>query len=354
MSFKPTKVTLIILSVIAIGAISGFISTYTRSFTLTPQETEIADNLSEEILSDDQACSFERIFYKIGTIDAEFGIPKEDFSEIIKEAEAIWENTAGSDIFSTDNSIKSMAINLVFDERQARTLELKERMEGISSTEEKYNALKEEHSKLLESLSIMSGEIESSKSRYDLTEEVYLLESFRYEERVAIYEKDVAYWNSSGGAPANEYNRLITEKAELDTLREQMIESEKHLALLIEEINKKVAIYNELAHQVNTIAGMLNRLAESLSMSVASYNRIAVTGEEFAAGTYKTNGIQRSIDIYQFYDRTELTLIIAHEMGHALGLSHGVIEDSIMYPKIKAQTKKLSEEDVSLLTGVCK
>jgi hypothetical protein len=137
-------------------------------------------------------------------------------------------------------------------------------------------------------------------------------------------------------------------------LYEEITGEESRLNALAEEINKEVAGYNEFAGRVNMFAGIVNRLAGSLNAGIVSYNRLASDREEFAAGTYRVENGEKSISIYQFYDYRELVVIIAHELGHALGLGHGTEEDSIMYPKIGSQTGKLSDEDVSLLMAVCR
>lgn len=300
------------------------------------------------------SCSIGEIPYVIGTIDPEFGVSREVFSEAVKEAEAIWEKAAGKNIFTVSSSPPTMVVSLVFDERQAETLELKERLAGIGSAEEKYEAIKSEYQGLVSGIAPMSSEINSLKERYSLMEEDLFVTAGLYEGKRKSYEEDVAYWNSRGGAPKPEYERLMLEKGEIDILFNQIKVKEEQFKALGAEINGKVTAYNELAGRINTVAGILNRLAESVNAGIASYNRLAADREEFVTGVYRIEGSKRSIDIYQFYDYRDLVIIIAHEMGHSLGLSHGESEDSIMYPKIKSQEAGLSEEDISLLKEACR
>ena len=62
------------------------------------------------------------IFYDIGEFDNRFGINKDKFLTTTKEAEAIWENKTGRNLFEYRPSSK-FTINLVFDERQDSTIE---------------------------------------------------------------------------------------------------------------------------------------------------------------------------------------------------------------------------------------
>lgn len=299
------------------------------------------------------SCSIGGIPYVIGRIDPEFGVSKELFSKAVKEAEDIWETTADIDIFKATASPSAVSVSLVFDERQAETLDLKRRLENITSAEEKYEAMKSEYQELAARMAPMLGEIDSLKERHSLMEEDLYITVNLYENRRKAYEEKVIYWNSRGGAPAYEYEQLSREKKEIDILFAQISAKDAEFKALGEDINGKVYAYNELAGQINMVAGMMNRFAESLNAGIASYNRVSADREEFVTGIYRTEGDSRAIEVYQFYDYRDLVIILAHEMGHALGLPHGESENSIMYSRIKSQEPKLSSEDVSLLKSAC-
>ena len=64
------------------------------------------------------------IMYTIGTFDGRFGLSRQTFLSVIKEAETIWEKPVGKDLFAyaDDGSLK---INLIYDYRQQATSKLK-------------------------------------------------------------------------------------------------------------------------------------------------------------------------------------------------------------------------------------
>jgi predicted nucleic acid-binding Zn-ribbon protein len=311
------------------------------------------DVFSEKKVS---SCRFDEITYQIGEIDPGFGISEDVFKKAIEEAEDIWESATGRNIFvekENNNSSEALVFRLIFDDRQAGTFELKELFKGISSAEDRYVKIKEEYESLATQIIPVETELESLKREYSLLQEDLFVTVSLYNQRKSEYEEEVVFWNNQGGAPEKEYERLLDEKNDIDILYRQIIAKEEQFLSLQNELNSKVGEYNEIAGKINTFAGIMNRLASSINKDVSVYNRLQADREEFVTGTYREEGGTKSIEVYQFFDHKELVIILAHEMGHALGLGHALSEDSIMYPKITYQEAKLSEEDIMLLKSVC-
>src|SRR5574338_537190 len=66
------------------------------------------------------------LFYTIGTIDKEHGLSKEDFINLLKKAEGVWEEPLGKNLFEYKENAQ-LTVNLRFDERQAELLRLAEK-----------------------------------------------------------------------------------------------------------------------------------------------------------------------------------------------------------------------------------
>ncbi len=164
-------------------------------------------------------------------------------------------------------------------------------------------------------------EVESLDSQYTNLEREYNSKLSSYNTRSFSYDVDVGYWNSVGGAPSDEYYRLEREKN----------------------------ILEQMQIEVNSLVEKLNNLAEKINLAVKDLDE---WGGEFDQGEYYGDGI----NIYQFYSRSDLKLVLAHELGHALDLNHVEGSSSIMYYLMEDQDLNnlhLTDQDWQELRSVC-
>lgn len=266
------------------------------------------------------------ITYSLATFDTEFGISKEDFLGAIEEAESIWENALGKELFTYKPSDGILKINLIYDYRQIATEELSNLDTTIVSTKTSYNNLKSQYLNL--------------KSQYTKMLATYNSKLANFNEKSKEYQKNVNYWNSIGGAPRNEYEALQKEKLALQSEFEQLKSKETEI--------------NTLSAQINKLVINLNRIANDLNLNVAKYNTIgSARGESFKEGVYTSNGFDQQIDIYEFNNHDKLVRVLTHELGHALGLEHTDDKTAIMYSQNVGDTATLSKTDIEMLQKKC-
>ncbi|MBI4225347.1 MAG: matrixin family metalloprotease [Candidatus Sungbacteria bacterium] len=280
------------------------------------------------------------ITYAIDAFDSRFGISKSDFLRAIQAAEQIWEKPIGRDLFahasSTSTSFDSaqdklpragnLKINLIYDARQQATETLRAYGITIRDSKESYAALKTSYEALL---------AEHSRDKAIFDAEITALN-----QREDKYNEEVAMWNSRGGAPKEEYDRLNAEKAEINALIAKA-------DMMRGELNAKV-------DRINAMVLVLNRLAATLNLQVAQYNEIgSAGGTEFEEGVYRSGPDGQKIDIYQFDDRAKLVRVLAHELGHALGIDHLADPKAIMYRLNQGTNEKLTPDDLAALKKRC-
>jgi len=254
------------------------------------------------------------VTYTITSIDESYDLEEVELISIIDDAANIWEEEIGYPVFTHTNNDADVEVNLIFDERQESTLRERDAREALENKEDSIESIQE-------SLKRDSREIDRIKSEFTALQRSYESEK----QRLAGLR----------GNP-EQYN---TQVARVNSLVSQISSKQAQLNNLITSYNARVSDADKKVKDFNNTVGLYN-------------NNYAGEGESFDKGDYGS-GV---LNLYQYEDRGDLVLLVAHELGHVLGIGHVENSRSIMHFSLEDQNSKritLTDEDKAALVSVC-
>jgi hypothetical protein len=263
--------------------------------------------------------------YRINSIDERFGLSRQEVADAVHEAVAMWEKALGHEIFREDPH-GSIEIDLVYDNRQAVVDDLKNIGRSIDDAKASYDDLMNLYNDL-------KPEVARKNVAYSVQYNAYL-------GHLNAYRADLDAESKNDSVSREAFQSLSRRKQSLDAELEGLKAQQADLQKTVDDLNTLVAEIGSTASNHNS--------------QVMSYKNTCneMTGD-IASGRYERTMFRESITIFQFSSRNTLVRTLAHEFGHARGLEHSKNPDSIMYYRIRSDSKGLAPEDIAAMQARC-
>lgn len=264
----------------------------------------------------------------LDTVDPEFDLSRETVRAALDAAVAMWEAETPDRLFRYRPGA-GMAVRLVFDERQATARSLDSAREELAQAQ---------------------AEIARQEGRLDRLHAALEADTERFQRRLEAYRQQgqeyrqlVESWNA-GRIDRNRSNRARLER-DAETLESEQRQMEQQRRAL-----------ERRRTELNRDGRALQRQIDAFNERVTALNRrIADTGG-FDMALYRQENTRRSITVYKASDAEELRLILAHELGHALGIGHLAEATAVMHASLgaaNASRENLGAADRRALIATC-
>lgn len=262
----------------------------------------------------------------IGSVDPHFKLTRDELREAVTRAAKIWEDIEGRDLFTIGDS-GTVPINVVYDERQKTEEELQKLNVTISEGLERHEALSERYEQAHETYRIANGEYEKHRAGFMVKNE--------------HYSRQVDATENNPSATAEDYQSLREQRAKLE--------------VELEALKKEQAEVERLRAIVNKIVDEEKDLVPEINETITAYGDAAgERGDEFETGVYHSGADGQTINLYIYTDTDQLTRLLTHEMGHALGLGHVSDEQAIMYRLNVSKKVEATDADKQAIHELCR
>lgn len=254
-----------------------------------------------------------RVRYRIGHIDPRFGLSPAQIDTLVHEAVNIWHEGTGKQWFVYDEHAR-LVIDFVYDERQQTTVDRQKTQQKIDGKIALHTNQSAQLFKQKQALEQQFTELEHRLQAWQLThnEAYYRLQS----------NQNPAYHQTLFEA----YEQTLTDKHRLD---------------------EQLAGFYRAQRAYNQQVQQFNQQGDDIQHDIDNANA-KFTARQFHKGVFSG----KNIEIYEFSSIDELRLVLAHELGHALGIDHNDDPTALMYPIMGQQTIKnfkLKPADIALL-----
>ena len=220
-----------------------------------------------------------RLRYRIGHVDPRFNLTQEQVKRLTQQAADIWYTGAKQSFFVYDPNAQ-LAINLIYDERQAESSARSQEMRILENTRQYTDA---EHFKVQQ----LEQELLQAKRELDI-------QQINYEQRLNQYNQMVNALNQSQQRYSDNVMQQIQQQKQ--QLQQQQVELQTNTDIF----NRKVEHLNQNVNQANSINHQFNQ-------SVDQFNQ-RFQPRQFDKGVF--NG--REINVYEFQSENDLRITLAH------------------------------------------
>jgi len=282
---------------------------------------------------------------EVGTIASEYQntLSKERLIALLKEVEQTFEKQIGLNVF--DYAHGGKPINILYIDKSKRKITITKKLSDVDVLQQKID---------------IQQTLFTSKQEEILQKEV-----------------EINLLNKNLNDKILQHNKYIEEENQKQHTKEEYEVVKKYIQTIQKEIAQEKNIYRQKMTKLDTLINQYNQTITTFNMMINQYNRLQREIENLSKGfqevkgaaigkreiIYKTSfkdGVVHKekivtqsmdkIEIYGFTSLDELKVVLAHEIGHLVGVDHIEKEEALMNPILqKNQIKNLQLTQFDIL-----
>lgn len=281
-----------------------------------------------------------QVAWHIADIDPRFNMSREALTDTMTEGTQLWNQAAGTPLFVRTRD-QGIAVSLIFDHRQALYDQLREMFDQAEQ-------LRKDIAQADQDLAVLNAEIDELNTRID--SENQQLQALQ-QDFEALRDRHA---NRRGQVPSSVMPKLQTLQAASQEIHEQLQNRIREAERVRYRFNTHVAERNLVAEQYTSLVNDLNRR----SAAQGADTNVGEHGIFIRQRGRNVEVAEEQIHVFRVSSQEALLTILAHELGHAIGINHLPEPDAIMTARLESQLgqllpQQLSNADKRALRVVC-
>ncbi len=247
--------------------------------------------------------------WRLARVDEGFELSRDEAAAAVEAAASLWEEAAGLPLFNFAPE-GGLPVRFVYDDRQARAQEQRRSEAELGLRESE--------------LAAKRAEIEEWRADHEALLARYQARVQDLEERLSRHNVSVRLWNERGTVPEEVRTKLHRSEEALEVERHELELRRRELEEVQQRIRAEEERFGREVERRNREVEALDRAFPPTHVESGTYR------EEIRTRGGRVTFVERKIEVYRFDERSDLIRLLAHELGHALGLGHTPARGAVM------------------------